>query len=81
MASAAMSRGHTRIWHPPMPQRDGRCEMTDVSRLESKYDTFLFASLCEDDGLPLSVLSAGAARSRSVARGWSAGATFERAGN
>ncbi len=31
--------------------------MTEVSRLESKYDTFLFASLCEDDELPLSVLS------------------------
>lgn len=31
--------------------------MTDVSRLESEYDTFLFASLCEDDELPLSVLS------------------------
>lgn len=32
-------------------------EMTEVSRLESKYDTFLFALLCEDDELALSVLS------------------------
>jgi hypothetical protein len=31
--------------------------MTEVSRLESKYDAFLFASLGEDDELPLSVLS------------------------
>jgi hypothetical protein len=39
------------------PQKDGRCKMTDVSRLESKYNAFLFASLGEDDELPLSVLS------------------------
>ncbi|MET4292331.1 hypothetical protein ABIB06_002190 [Bradyrhizobium sp. LB8.2] len=31
--------------------------MTEVSRLESKYDAFLFASLCENDELPLTVLS------------------------
>ena len=31
--------------------------MTDVSRLESKYNAFLFASLGEDDELPLRVLS------------------------
>ena len=31
--------------------------MTEVSRLESRYDAFLFASLCQDDELPLSVLS------------------------
>jgi hypothetical protein len=39
------------------PQKDGRCKMTDVSRLESKYNAFLFASLGEDDELPLRVLS------------------------
>ena len=31
--------------------------MTEVSRLESRYDAFLFASLCEEDELTLSVLS------------------------
>ncbi|MFB9262498.1 hypothetical protein ACFFWD_04830 [Bradyrhizobium erythrophlei] len=31
--------------------------MTEVSHLESQYDAFLFASLCEDDELTLSVLS------------------------
>jgi hypothetical protein len=31
--------------------------MTEVSRLGSEYDAFLFAPLCEDDELPLSVLS------------------------
>lgn len=31
--------------------------MTEVSRLGSRYDAFLFASLCQDDELPLSVLS------------------------
>src|SRR5438270_14101307 len=31
--------------------------MTEVSRLESECDTSLFDSLCEDDELPLSVLS------------------------
>src|SRR6478735_3286260 len=31
--------------------------MTEVSRLESQYEAFLLASLCEDDELPLSVLS------------------------
>jgi hypothetical protein len=32
-------------------------EMTGISRLEPRYDAFLFASLCEDDELPLRVLS------------------------
>lgn len=31
--------------------------MTGVSRLESQYDAFVFASLCENDELPLSVMS------------------------
>jgi hypothetical protein len=31
--------------------------MAELSRLESQYDAFLFASLCEDDELPLSVVS------------------------
>src|SRR5436305_771368 len=31
--------------------------MTELSRLESKYDAFLFASLCETDEMTLSVLS------------------------
>jgi hypothetical protein len=31
--------------------------MTELSRLESQYDAFLFASLCQDDEMTLSVLS------------------------
>lgn len=31
--------------------------MTDLSGLESRYDAFLFASLCETDEMTLSVLS------------------------
>ena len=31
--------------------------MTELSRLESQYDAFLFASLCETDEMTLSVLS------------------------
>ena len=31
--------------------------MTELSRLESRYDAFLFASLCETDEMTLSVLS------------------------
>src|SRR6185295_10673035 len=31
--------------------------MAELSRLDSQYDAFLFASLCESDGVTLSVLS------------------------
>jgi hypothetical protein len=31
--------------------------MTELSGLESRYDAFLFASVCETDGMTLSVLS------------------------
>ena len=31
--------------------------MIELSRLQSQYDAFLFASLCEDDEMTLSVLS------------------------
>ncbi|XIA64268.1 hypothetical protein ACFIOY_36155 [Bradyrhizobium sp. TZ2] len=31
--------------------------MTGLRRLDSQYDAFLFASLCETDGMPLSVLT------------------------
>jgi hypothetical protein len=37
--------------------RGWESEMTEVSRLESRYDAFLFASLCEEDELTLRVLS------------------------
>jgi hypothetical protein len=40
-----------------LPQRKRECEMTELTRLESQYDAFLFASVCETDEMTLSVLS------------------------
>jgi hypothetical protein len=40
-----------------LPQRKRECEMSELPRLESQYDTFLFASVCETDEMTLSVLS------------------------
>ncbi len=37
--------------------RDWEYEMTELSRLDSQYDAFLFASVCETGDGPLSVLS------------------------
>jgi hypothetical protein len=42
-------------WRLPHGERE--CEMTELSRLESQYDAFLFASLSETDEITLSVLS------------------------
>jgi hypothetical protein len=40
-----------------LSHREWECEMTELSRLESEYDAFLFAPLCETDEMTLSVLS------------------------
>jgi hypothetical protein len=40
-----------------LPHQEWECEMTELSRLESQYDAFLFASVCETDEMTLSVLS------------------------
>ena len=53
---AAMPQEHARMC-PLGHKKDWKREMTEVSHLESRYDAFLFASLCQDDELPLSVLS------------------------
>src|SRR3954468_820163 len=42
-------------WH--LPHGEWECEMAELTRLESQYDAFLFASLCETDEMTLSVLS------------------------
>jgi hypothetical protein len=43
--------------HRPEREWKWECEMTSVSRLESEYDNFLFASVCETEEMTLSVLS------------------------
>jgi hypothetical protein len=51
------SSGALAFSKPSRMAADGSCEMTEISGLGSQYDAFLFASLCQEDELPLSVLS------------------------
>jgi hypothetical protein len=44
------------------------CEMSEISRLDSTYDFFLIATLCEEAESPLTVLSVLAPQSPPVAR-------------
>ena len=53
----SLQRRSQRLPTRRLPHGEWECEITEPSRLESQYDAFLFASLCETDEMTLSVLS------------------------